>query len=212
MDPLTLALLAIAVPTVGAILDNWLYNFDVFGEKTAQIEQDDLVKEAFEAQAAQLDLERTATEEAFAEQSDLFEKSSQQFQSSQKQAINMAGVSLTAGSPLIAQQRALEAIEADRFALERTQEVGLSQFDVAEEQALTAYEQFLLDVQKRKRDRRLNPLKTFLGQTASSGVGSAAGTFFANVGGSNTNSTKASTKPRTHVGTFAPAGLAIPKK
>jgi len=194
MDPITLALISLGIQVGGSLLDNLFFDLDLFGEKTAQREQEALVKEQADLQIEQIGRERTAAEVSFQEQQDVFAEQARSFQGSQKQAINMAGVSLTQGSPLMAQQQTIENIAKDKAALTRNQEVSLSQFDVAEVQVNTAYQQYLLSLEQRDRDRELRPFRTLLGGVNNSPIASLIGTEF----GTNTSkraSTKTSIKP-----------------
>ncbi len=192
MDPITLALIAMGVQVGGSILDNIFFDLDIFGEKTAQEEQERLVREQADLQLGQigaageqLEAEREATEISFQEQQDLFAEQARSFQGSQRQAISMAGVSLSQGSPLLAQQQTIENIARDKAALTRNQEVELSRFDVAQQDLLTqeagvntAYQQYLLELEQRDRDRRNKPVRTLLGALGSSNIGSLLGANF----------------------------------
>ena len=192
MDPITLALISLGVQVGGSLLDNLFFDLDLFGEKTAEQEQQRLVREQADLQieqigaaGEQLEAEREATEFSFAEQQDIFAEQARSFQGTQRQAISMAGVSLSQGSPLLAQQQTIENTARDKAALTRGQEVSLSQFDVAQQDLLTqeagvntAYQQYLLEIEQRDRDRRNRPFRTLLGGLSDSGIGSLLGTLF----------------------------------
>ncbi len=198
MDPITLALIALGVQVGGSLLDNIFFNLDIFGEKTAQEKQADLVKDQFALQGElvgasreQLEAERAATEISFQEQQELFAEQAETFQGSQKQAINIAGVSLTGGSPLAIQQQTIENIARDNAALVRNQEVALSQFDVAEQELITqeagletSYQQYLLGLEQQEIERKRRPFTTLLGGLYNSNIGTLlGGNFGSNFGG-----------------------------
>lgn len=194
MDPITLALISLGIQVGGSILDNIFFNLDIFGEKTAQEKQEALVREQaglqldqIGAAGEQLEAERAATEVSFQEQQDIFEQQTQSFLGAQRNVISMAGVALTQGSPLLAQQQSIENIARDKEALTRNQEVSLSQFDVAQQDLLTqeagvntAYQQYLLELEQRDRDRRNRPIKTLIGGLSNSPIASLLGTKLGN--------------------------------